>query len=522
MAVKLRDAFRLKFKRNLINKSLRYCSANSSIIPPLTLPLPNVKDRPNKSKILVDEDKSFRTTVLENGVKVASENSFGQFCTVGVLVDAGSRQEIDYPSGVTHLLERLAFQSNSKYANLDDVFRSMEELGGHLDCMSSRDCMLYAGSAYKHNLEGAVDILKHAVWNPKISEDEVEQQKQTIAFEHEEFEYRPDREPQLTDLVHGAAFSSNTVGLPKICPLQTVPKLNSDLLNHFIQRYYRPRRLTLAAVNVDHNELVSLAQRLFVEEAPEWTRSPGLKMDESLAQYTGGQVLEHKPGPRLQPGHTQLPELVHISLGFEAADYTHDDMFSFAVLNMLLGGGGAFSAGGPGKGMYSRLYRNVLNRNHWMFSSTAFSHSYKDSGLFCIHSSAHPSQARDILRVITDEYLKLVQSPFHHEEVARAKKQLQSMLIMNLESRVVRFEDMGRQILGVGHRKSAEEYYDSIENVTADDLLRISESMLNTKPSVAAIGDLTNMPDYEDIQNAVAKRTRLSTGLSRYFNFKSL
>ena len=29
---------------------------------------------------------------------------------------------------------------------------------------------------------------------------------------------------------------------------------------------------------------------------------------------------------------------------------------------MLMGGGGSFSAGGPGKGMFSRLYLNVLNR----------------------------------------------------------------------------------------------------------------------------------------------------------------
>ena len=67
-------------------------------------------------------------------------------------------------------------------------------------------------------------------------------------------------------------------------------------------------------------------------------------------------------------------------------------MFTFAVLNTLLGGGGSFSAGGPGKGMYSRLYTNVLNRRHWMFSSAAFNHSYADAGLFCIHSSAHPRE----------------------------------------------------------------------------------------------------------------------------------
>jgi processing peptidase subunit alpha len=29
---------------------------------------------------------------------------------------------------------------------------------------------------------------------------------------------------------------------------------------------------------------------------------------------------------------------------------------------MMMGGGGSFSAGGPGKGMYTRLYLNVLNR----------------------------------------------------------------------------------------------------------------------------------------------------------------
>lgn len=32
------------------------------------------------------------------------------------------------------------------------------------------------------------------------------------------------------------------------------------------------------------------------------------------------------------------------------------------VLNTMMGGGASFSAGGPGKGMYTRLYQNILNR----------------------------------------------------------------------------------------------------------------------------------------------------------------
>ena len=38
------------------------------------------------------------------------------------------------------------------------------------------------------------------------------------------------------------------------------------------------------------------------------------------------------------------------------------DFVAACVLSQLLGGGGSFSAGGPGKGLYSRFYMNVLNR----------------------------------------------------------------------------------------------------------------------------------------------------------------
>jgi len=40
----------------------------------------------------------------------------------------------------------------------------------------------------------------------------------------------------------------------------------------------------------------------------------------------------------------------------------HEDFVPFCVLQTLMGGGGSFSAGGPGKGMFSKLYTDVLNK----------------------------------------------------------------------------------------------------------------------------------------------------------------
>jgi len=44
----------------------------------------------------------------------------------------------------------------------------------------------------------------------------------------------------------------------------------------------------------------------------------------------------------------------------------------------------------------------------------------------------------------------------------RAKTQLQSMLLMNLESRAVVFEDIARQVLATNHRKPPLHFIDAI------------------------------------------------------------
>ena len=153
-------------------------------------------------------------------------------------------------------------------------------------------------------------------------------------------------------------------------------------------------------------------QKYFVDEKPVWSEEKGrVHVDKSIAQYTGGLVTIPKD---LSDGlGVGMPELAHLVIGLESVSHQHKDFIPFCVsspfyfhnfftfnldkfatffshflqvLNMLMGGGGSFSAGGPGKGMYTRLYTNVLNQYHWMYSAAAYNHAYADSGVFCINS----------------------------------------------------------------------------------------------------------------------------------------
>ncbi|XP_048201886.1 LOW QUALITY PROTEIN: mitochondrial-processing peptidase subunit alpha [Perognathus longimembris pacificus] len=471
---------------------------------PLSSPLPGV---PKTVFATVDGQEKFETrvTTLDNGLRVASQNKFGQFCTVGILINSGSRYEAKYPSGIAHFLEKLAFSSTARYDSKDEILLALEKHGGICDCQTSRDTTMYAVSADSKGLDTVVGLLADVVLHPRLTDEEIEMTRMAVQFELEDLNMRPDPEPLLTEMIHEAAYRGNTVGLHRFCPTENIAKIGRDVLHSYLRNYYTPDRMVLAGVGVDHEHLVECARKYLLEAQPAWGTAEAVDVDRSVAQYTGGIVKVERDMSNVSLGPTPIPELTHVMLGLESCSFLEDDFIPFAVLNMLMGGGGSFSAGGPGKGMFSRLYLNVLNRHHWMYNATSYHHSYEDTGLLCIHASADPRQVREMVEIITKEFI-LMGGAVDAVELERAKTQLMSMLMMNLEARPVIFEDVGRQVLATHSRKLPHELCTLIRSVTADDIERVTAKMLRGKPAVAALGDLADLPAYEHIQAALASR----------------
>lgn len=421
---------------------------------------------PVQYAVVRPEQEETRVTTLSNGLRVASENRYGQFCTVGVVIDSGPRYEVAYPSGISHFLEKLAFNSTMEYTEKDIILRELEKVGGICDCQSSRDTFIYAASADSRGLEQVTKVLAEVVLRPQLKAEEVELARQVVQFELESLHMRPEQEPILMDMIHGAAYRDNTLGLPKLCPSGNAAKIDRNMLLTYLKHHHTPQRMVVAGVGVQHDEFVKLVERHFVDNKATWEmesiKSRGANsVDSSISQYTGGTKIEQCDIMHPIYASVGLPELAHVVIGLEGCSHQDEDFIAACVLNIMMGGGGSFSAGGPGKGMYTRLYTNVLNRYHWMYSATAYNHAYNDTGLFCIHASAPPNQVRGMVEVITKELVNMASAPAG-QELKRAKTQLQSMLLMNLESRPVVFEDIGRQVLATGQRKKTQHFIDSI------------------------------------------------------------
>jgi len=438
-------------------------------------------------------------------------------------------------------MDRLAFKSTKKRTS-DEMLESLESLGGNINCASSRESLMYQSATFNSAVPTTVALLAETIRDPLITEEEVQQQLETAAYEIGEIWSKP--ELILPELVHMAAFKDNTLGNPLLCPKDRLTQINKSVIEAYRDTFFRPERMVVAFAGVQHDEAVRLTEQYFGDmpksEAPILSQTGSETSLGSSSTYSDSSVssmssqpptpsqqpskllsripffknistsasnnasvqsfndlsLSHAPTPFdiTQPSHytggflslpslpppinASLPPLTHIHLAFEALPISSDDIYALATLQTLLGGGGSFSAGGPGKGMYSRLYTNVLNQHAWVESCVAFNHSYTDSGLFGISSSCSPGHVVNMLDVMCRELQALTLdtgfAALQTVEVNRAKNQLRSSLLMNLESRMVELEDLGRQVQVHGRKVGVREMCKKIDELTVKDLRRVA------------------------------------------------
>ncbi|KAL0345153.1 UNVERIFIED_CONTAM: Mitochondrial-processing peptidase subunit alpha [Sesamum radiatum] len=192
---------------------------------------------------------------------------------------------------------------------------------------------------------------------------------------------------------------------------------------------------------------------------------------------------------------TVLEEFVaitHFALAFELPGgwLKEKDAIILTVLQMLMGGGGSFSAGGPGKGMYSRLYLRVLNEHPQIQSFSAFNSIYNHTGLFGIQATTESNFAINAIDIAVKELIA-VATPGQVDKVQldRAKESTKSAILMNLESRMVVSEDIGKQILTYGERTPLGHFLKVVDEITRQDIAKTAQKLLSSPLTMASYGD---------------------------------
>lgn len=428
---------------------------------------------------------------LPNGIKLAVDPTPSYFSAIGFYVNAGSRYEKSYDlTGCSHIMDKMSYKSTENFS-LEEMNEQLNKLGGNYMCSSSRESMIYQASTFNDDVDKMFHILSETVTKPKISQSELDEQ--LLGTEYELNEIWNQSDLILPEIFQQVAYNNSNLGNPLLCPFDKLSKINRNSLIKYRELFYNPENLVIAFSGVEHEKALKLVDTYLSDFK---STNPGEILKEK-ALYTGGEFSLPTPEGLSYRGE----EFHHIHVGFEGLSIESKDIYKLAVLQMLIGGGGSFSAGGPGKGMYSRAYTRVLNQYGFVENCKSFIHNFTDSGLFGISLACVP-QANRVMSELIGYELNLLMSRdigkggISEQEVSRAKNQLKSSLMMNLESKMVQLEDMGRQVQIYGKRIDVLEMCDKINSVSRNDVINIAEKIFtSSEPTIVVQGDRESFGD---------------------------
>jgi predicted Zn-dependent peptidase len=389
---------------------------------------------------------------LKNGIRLVHRQQRGGVAHLGVIVNAGSRDEKEDQQGMAHFIEHLIFKGTQKRTNYQ-VLSRLENVGADLNAYTTKeDTSVYAsiqGRYYQRAAELLADIVFHSVFPDK----EIEKEKAVVMDEINSYKDNPAEwiHDEFDELVFkGHPLGRNILG--------TRPKLKGFTRNdvmRFRDTNYIPSRVVISSIaNISLKNAVDIAEK-----------------------YFSGVITENSPMNR-QPFTGYSPETItkkysrhqaHAIIGNTACNAHNERRFTMALLNNILGG----------PAMNSRLNIALRERNGIAYNLESNFQPFSDIGLFSIYCGTDEILMPRAIELIHKELLKFRTVSLTPTGLHTAQRQLKGQLAISLESQQNEMLSMGKNVLVYGHVDSVEVICRKIDGISAADLINMANEVFD-------------------------------------------
>lgn len=398
-------------------------------------------------------------TTLPNGLRVVTDRmAHLETTSLGVWVAAGARHETEAESGISHLLEHMAFKGTAS-RSARTIAEEIESVGGDLNAATGLEHTAYYARVLKDDEGTALAILADILLNSSFSEDELAREREVILQEIAMIQDSPDE--IAYDLMNEAAYPEQPAGRPIIGTPASVRSITPADLRTFLTARYVPEDMVVSAAGaVSHDRIVRHVEALFGG----LTRRT--RLGEIPARYHGGTRISKRSF-----------EQSHLLWAIEGPSYRDAETYTAQVFSGLFGGG-----------MSSRLFQEVRERRGLCYSISSSAWGLSDTGLFEVHAATGPGMMSELIDVVGAELRDVAAHGPKAAEMSRAKAQLKAGLMMALESSGARAEQLARQLMIHNRIVPPAELIAKVEAVTEDKVAAFARRVAAGRPTVAIVG----------------------------------
>ena len=400
---------------------------------------------------------SVHQDVLANGLRIVTDTvPYVQSITLGIQIDAGSRDDPEKSQGLAHFIEHALFKGTRRRTYID-IARNIEKNGGYLDAYTTKEHTCIYLRCLAEHLEPSFDLLSDLVCDPIFPPEEIDKEKEVVIEEISSVNDTP--EELVFEEFDLRSFPNHPLGKPILGTEKSVEAFTDDDLKNFMRQHYIPKKMLLTATGqVCHDEIMRLSERFLgaLGESPgnEYVRQPFL-----AEHYTPFTLSLKKRVCQAQ-----------IVLGTAIA--RHDPLYySLMVLNSMLG-----------NGMSSLLNLELREKRglaYNVYSSVTF---FDDLTAINIYAGTDSNKTKVTLELIRELLQSDALKNPDPEEVQAAKTKLLGYHIMGMEKMTRRMSQTASDLSYFGRYIEPTEKTAAIAAVTVEDIAEAAIKMLHDAP----------------------------------------
>jgi predicted Zn-dependent peptidase len=399
----------------------------------------------------------FRETTLSNGLRVAAEiDGRGYSAAFGYFVRAGSRDEVDRESGLSHFLEHMMFKG-TQLRSAADVNRELDELGGQSNAYTSEEQTVYYATVLPKFQDRLINLLTDML-SPTLDENEFTTERQVILEEIAKYEDQPPFGAfERAMEVH---FGPRGLGRRILGTTESIKTMEVGTMRDYYNRRYRPENIVLAATgNIDFDALVAQVDQL----TQGWSQRPesATPTSDPDGSVPSGISLE----PRIVTSDAQQAYLVGISPGPSS---TSDDRYATRALGSIMGDEGG-----------SRLFWELIDSGRAEVA-TLWPHEFMNEGAWFTYMICAPEDAKSNRRLMQEIIQNTIDNGIKAEELKQTLSKATAGAIMQSERPSNRLFGIGSRWLTCREYLSTDDALDCLRSITIEDVEKAAKKYLTT------------------------------------------
>jgi predicted Zn-dependent peptidase len=394
------------------------------------------------------------THTLDNGIRLIHQSVNSPVAHCGILVNTGSRDELENQHGMAHFIEHIIFKGTRK-RKAHHILSRMEDVGGEINAYTTKEETCVHTSFFNNYYSRAFELIADLVFDSVFPEKEINREREVILDEINSYKDSPYEE--IYDDFEEQIFTNNPLARNILGNELALKSYSRSMLLEFFSENFPTNEMVVSSVsNVPFNKILKCFKKYFAEIPKKTRQFP--RIFYSPVNYSTQNLKKERSSYQ-----------AHCIIGNQAYSVFEEKRLVLHLLNNLLGG----------PGMNSRLNMTLRERKGLAYNIESNYSTYSDAGIINIYFGTDKKNLEKCISLTMRELKTLRENLLGTVQLLRAKKQLIGQIAIGAEINENQMFSIGRSLLLFNRVDSLEEITKKIEGITSKELIEVANEIFN-------------------------------------------